>query len=50
MPRQVTEAEIPAVFAPDDGWVVRVARPARFVTVGFGDIPAIAVCVERGCG
>ena len=48
VPRQVTEIEIPAVFAPEDGWVVHIVRPARFVTIGFGDIPAIAVCLERG--
>jgi SAM-dependent methyltransferase len=47
-PRQVTDAEIPRIFSEDAGWAVRAARPARFVTHGFGDIPALAVCVERG--
>jgi SAM-dependent methyltransferase len=46
-PRQVTSAEIASVFSEDAGWVVRAARPARFVTNGFGDIPDLAVCAER---
>ena len=46
-PRQVTEAEISTVFSAEEGWAIRVARPARFATVGFGDIPALAVCLER---
>jgi SAM-dependent methyltransferase len=46
-PRQVTDAEIASVFSERAGWMVRAARPARFVTIGFGDIPALAVCVER---
>ena len=46
-PRQVTTDEIPIVFPREGGWVVRASRDARFVTNGFGDIPALAVCVER---
>ncbi|MGE0157769.1 MAG: class I SAM-dependent methyltransferase [Gemmatimonadales bacterium] len=46
-PRQVTAAEIPRVFPEEAGWIVRAARPGRFVTNGFGYIPALAVCIER---
>ena len=46
-PRQVRAAEIGELFPEANGWTTRACRPARFVTRGFGDIPALAVCVER---
>lgn len=30
VPREVTEAEIAALFSEDAGWAVRVARPGPF--------------------
>jgi SAM-dependent methyltransferase len=47
VPRRVTDEEIASVFSAASGWVVRASRPARFVTHGLGDIPALAVCTER---
>jgi SAM-dependent methyltransferase len=47
VPRQVTDEEIASVFSAASGWAVRASRPARFVTHGLGEIPALAVCVER---
>jgi hypothetical protein len=43
----VTPEEIAMLFPPEDGWTTRASRPARFLTHGFGEIPAIAICVER---
>jgi len=47
VPRQVTAEELNRQFSGEAGWAVRVLRPARFATVGFDDIPAIALCAER---
>jgi len=47
VPRQVTAEELAHLFSPDTGWIVRALRPARFQTVGFADIPAVALCAER---
>jgi SAM-dependent methyltransferase len=46
-PRHVTAEEIPRIFTEEAGWAVLASRPARFLTNGFGDIPALAVCVGR---
>ena len=46
-PRRVAAEEITHIFTPEAGWSVLAARLARFVTKGFGDIPALAVCVQR---
>ena len=46
-PRQVTPEEIEELFSMQQGWIVRASRPARFLTNGFGEIPALAVCAER---
>jgi hypothetical protein len=46
-PRQVSDTEIRDIFTAEAGWAVQASRPARFVTHGFGDIPALAVCAER---
>lgn len=50
VPREVTSDEIEALFSREAGWSVRVMRPARFLTHGFDEIPAIAVCTERITG
>jgi SAM-dependent methyltransferase len=47
-PRQITIDEIHARFAPDRGWVVRLARPATFVTSVLPEpVPAVVACIER---
>ncbi len=46
-PRQVTSSELEELFSSEAGWALRALRPARFVTHGFGEIPALAVCAER---
>ena len=46
-PRQVTEAEIERLFSREAGWLTHSLRTARFLTHGFGEIPALAACVER---
>jgi SAM-dependent methyltransferase len=46
-PRRVASEEIARIFTPEAGWTMVAVRPARFVTNGFGDIPALAVCLQR---
>jgi SAM-dependent methyltransferase len=47
VPRQVTADEIAALFSTENGWTLKACRAARFQTVGFDAIPALAVCAER---
>jgi hypothetical protein len=47
VPREVSVGEIESLFAPAEGWTLRDVRTARFATIGFDDIPALAVCAER---
>lgn len=48
-PRQVTESELRARFAPERAWRILALRPARFVirSARGNDVPAIAACVEQ---
>jgi hypothetical protein len=48
-PRQVRDAELRALFAPEHGWRVLALRPARFLirSARGNDVPAVAMCVER---
>ncbi len=47
-PRQVSESELRARFAPEYGWRTLALRPARFLTRSpRGDIQAVAACFER---
>lgn len=46
-PRQVTAEEAARLFSAAEGWRVRAARPARFRTRGFEDVPALVFCAER---
>jgi SAM-dependent methyltransferase len=46
-PREVTRAELEALFVAERGWSLRVLRSARFVTNGFDDVPAVLMCAER---
>jgi hypothetical protein len=39
--------EIPELFPEVEGWTVLASRAARFLTRGFGEIPALAPCMER---
>jgi SAM-dependent methyltransferase len=47
VPREVSADEVAMLFTRDAGWTVRDVRAARFATIGFYDIPALAVCAER---
>jgi SAM-dependent methyltransferase len=48
-PRQVSDSELRALFAPEHGWRVLALRPARFLirSARSNDVPAVAACVER---
>ena len=46
-PRAVREEELRELFSPADGWRVLAIRAAKFATASFGEIPAIAACIER---
>jgi SAM-dependent methyltransferase len=45
-PRKVSDEELRALFAPEEGWRILTLRPAQFVTT-FGNMPAVVACVER---
>lgn len=45
-PRQVTEAELRALFTPERGWRILALRPAEFRN-RVQSAPAVAACVER---
>ena len=47
VPREVTTEEIDRLFNEQTGWVIRASRPARFLTIGLDEVPAIAVRAER---
>ena len=47
VPRQVTTDEIAQFFNTQTGWDVRTCEEGRFLTNGFAEIPAIALCAER---
>jgi len=48
-PKQVTESELRARFAPEHGWRILALRPARFVirSARGNEVPAVAACIER---
>ena len=46
VPRAVTEEELRALFTPERGWRILVARPAEFRN-RVQSAPAIAACIER---
>lgn len=47
VPLRVSAEELGRSFSEEAGWTVRALRPARFRTVGFDEIPAVALCAER---
>ena len=49
-PKQITSEEIRALFSREAGWEIKALRPASFHTVGFDEIPALALCAERLAG
>ena len=48
-PRQVTESELRAQFAPERAWRILALRPARFVirSARGNNVPAVAACFEQ---
>ncbi|HST60565.1 MAG TPA: class I SAM-dependent methyltransferase, partial [Longimicrobium sp.] len=45
-PLKVTEDELRARFAEDDGWRILALRPAQFLS-RIAPVPAVAACIER---